>query len=95
MDEQQELAAWRQVGAQLWPFVRPWGLCGAHPNAIVALENLAQLLGETPTAIVDSNTELLARKKTVAEIAELYREKYFRKMLKAHSEAWLQELESL
>jgi hypothetical protein len=41
-----ELAKWQNLGERLWPFVRFWGLCGACPEAIEAMKDLADLIGE-------------------------------------------------
>lgn len=39
-----ELIEFRRVGRELWPFVKVFGLCGAHPKAIQAVADLAKLL---------------------------------------------------
>jgi len=44
-DLQGELLAWRDVGQRLWPYVRFFGLCGADPEAIKAVADLAKCLG--------------------------------------------------
>lgn len=45
--EQNELERWRTNGRALWPFVRFFGLCGADPQAMEAVAELADLLGES------------------------------------------------
>ena len=95
MNEVEELETWREVGRRLWPFVRPWGLCGGHPEAIAAAEVLAGLIGVTPSAVVDANTELLTRKQTLEAIAQHFEQRWFRKMTRGDSEAFLQELRNL
>lgn len=41
-----QLAKWQNVGERIWPFVRFWGLCGASPEALDVMKDLAELLGE-------------------------------------------------
>ena len=93
MANESELEAWRLVGEQLWEFVRPWGLCGAHPRALEALENLSKLLGKSPQHAIDENVKLLARQETIAEVKQHFEEEWFRKMRRADAEAYLKSLE--
>jgi len=45
-DEQSaRLADFERIGAQLWPFVKFFGLCGGDPRAIEAVADLGRLLG--------------------------------------------------
>lgn len=41
------LKDFENVAEALWPFVRSFGLCGAHPAAIAAVVALGKLLGHT------------------------------------------------
>lgn len=93
--EHEELAEWRSIGARLWPFIRPWGLCGAHPDALKALEDMANLLGVDGKKHVDANVELLARKRLLEDIATDFDMNWSHKMLRKDREAFLEHLRSL
>lgn len=56
------LKAFEDVAEALWPFVRSFGLCGAHPTAIAAVVALGKLLGHTD-----------ASKSTIMEIGDKVR----------------------
>lgn len=90
-----ELGTWRVIGKELWPFVKVWGLCGAHPDALNAVEMMANLLNIQAQDTVDGNTRLLQHVESKAVIKQHFEENWFRKMRRADAEAYLKELDEL
>lgn len=65
------LKAFEDVSEALWPFVRAFGLCGAHPTAIAAVVALGKLLGHTDASqstVLEIGDKV--RAETVHEIAD-------------------------
>lgn len=65
------LKAFEDVAEALWPFVRAFGLCGAHPTAIAAVVALGKLLGHTDASqstVLEIGDKV--RAETVHEIAD-------------------------
>lgn len=70
-DQLAELEAWRSAGARLFPYIRAFGLCGAAPQAIEAVEDIAGLLGMQQEAVVGEITHRV-RLEVANEIAEWF-----------------------
>lgn len=65
------LKAFEDVAEALWPFVRAFGLCGAHPTAIAAVVAMGKLLGHTDASqstVLEIGDKV--RSETVHEIAD-------------------------
>jgi hypothetical protein len=93
--DEKELAQWRDLGARLYPYVRPWGFCGGHPDALKALEDLANLLGIDAQKTVDTNVEQLTRQRTIQEVITMFREKFGRKTLGRYADEYVEHLEQM
>lgn len=64
---------------QLWPHVRFFGVCGAHPEAVQAVVGIGELIGETQQAEVSVNTDamILQREAVVIAAVEFIRDSGF------------------
>ena len=54
MSESERMKAFEEACEELWPAIRFFGLCGAHPPYMIAAEKIAKLLGK-----LDSNNASL------------------------------------
>jgi hypothetical protein len=94
MTDTERIAAFEGVGRRLWPFVRFFGLSGACPEAIEAMNDLGQLIGVETTQHVDAgDLEKEAYNRAIDAVKELYEKQFFRKMLRRESEQFLATLE--
>ena len=65
------LRDFEKVAEALWPFVRSFGLCGAHPTAIAAVVALGKLLGHTDASqstVIEIGDKV--RAETIHEVAD-------------------------
>lgn len=90
-----ELEQWRDIGRRLWPFVRPWGLCGAHPDALKTLEDMANLLGVDTESTNNGNLALLVRQQTLQEVKADFEAKFGRRTLGRLAEEYVKHLEEM
>ena len=80
-DIAKELARWRSVGRELWPFVRFFGLFGGDQKAIAAAAELGRLLGhDTPNSQREKAAEV-ARQETILGMAAWFEDSPFIKRM--------------
>ncbi len=73
MSDTERLKAFEEACEELWPAIRFFGVCGAHPQYMVAAEKVGLLLGKMTTSVplesLVANVTAETNRRTIEAIA--------------------------